>query len=83
MASEELSRKVREAWVGEGLRTEEIPVAVVKSGRTFVILHPWSYIYNLVGYVLKYLDHLDGSGLIYSHDFIPDNEIWLMVVGDH
>ena len=83
MAPEELPRKVREAWVGEGLRTDEIPVTVAKSGRTFVILRPWCYIYNLVGYVLKYLDDLDDSGLSYSHDFIPDNEIWLKVGGDH
>ena len=48
-----------------------------------VVLRPWCYIYNLVGYVLKYLDDLDDSGLIYSHNFIPDNEIWLKVGGDH
>ena len=79
MASEELSQKVRESWVGEGLRTEEIPVTVVQSRRTLVVLCPWCYICNLVCYVLIYFDDLDDSGLIYSHVFIPDNEIWLKV----
>lgn len=83
LASEELSRKVCKDWIGEGLRTEFIPVTVVKSGKTYIKLRAWSYIYNLVGYVLQYLDNLETNKLLVSHSFIPDSEIHLKIGGDH
>ena len=56
---------------------------VVKDKKTFIELRPWSYLYNLVGYVLKYLDDLQSNDLLYKHQFIPDNEIHLKIGGDH
>ena len=46
-------------WVGPSLRTEEIPATVVKNKTKLIALKRWCYIYNIVGYVLKYLDELD------------------------
>ena len=50
MASEGKARDVIKVWVGTGLRTEEIPAAVVKGKQVVVVLAPWCYIHNLVGY---------------------------------
>ena len=48
-----------------------------------VELRPWCYIYNLVGYVLKYLSDLHAACLFFNHNFIPANEIHLKIGGDH
>ena len=34
-------------------------------------LRTWCYLYNLVGYVLKYLNDLKSPNLIYDHPFTP------------
>ena len=41
------------------------------------------YIYNLVGYVLKYFSDLHVAGLFFNHNFIPADEIHLKIGGDH
>ena len=50
VASEGKARDVIKEWVGTGLRTEEIPASVVRGKQVVVVLTPWCYIYNLVGY---------------------------------
>ena len=65
VASEHSMRDVSTEWVGTGLHSS-------------IVLKPWTYIYNLVGYVLKYLEDLDKNGLIYD-GHIPQSEIG----GDH
>ena len=51
--------------------------------KTFIELRPWCYLYNLVGYVLKYFSDLESNSLLYNHQFIPDNEAHLKIDGDH
>ena len=46
-------------------------------------LRTWCYLYNLVGYVLKYLDDLKSTNLIHDHPFIPRDEVHLKIGGDH
>ena len=75
MASEGKARDVIKEWVGTGLRTEEIPASVVKGKQVVVVRTPWCYIYNLVGYVLKYLNDLKST--------IPADEIHLKFGGDY
>ena len=75
-------RSVVGDWVGPSLRTEEIPATVVKNKTKLIALKPWCYIYNIVGYVLKYLDELDENGLLYD-GHIAESEIHLKVGGDH
>ena len=49
-----------------------------------VELRAWCYVYNLVGYVLKYLNELKSTGLLYNdHPFIPADEVHLKFGGDH
>ena len=83
LSSEKITREVVKEWVGEGVRCEEVPAMVVRDKKTFIELRPWSYLYNLVGYVLKYLDDLQSNDLLHKHQFIPDNEIHLKIGGDH
>ena len=83
LASEGRARNVVKEWVGEGLHCEEIPASVRKDNRVVIKLKPWAYIYNLVGYVLKYLEDLEKNNLIYQHPFIPEGEIHLKIGGDH
>ena len=82
VASEGSMRNVVNDWVGTGLRTEEIPTTVKKNKRSFIALKPWCYIYNLVGYVLKYMDELKENNLLYDRG-IPASEIHLKIGGDH
>ena len=82
VASEGSRRNGVNDWVGTGLRTEEIPATVKKSKRSFIVLKPWCYIYNLVGYVLKYMDELKENNLLYDGG-IPASEIHLKIGGDH
>ena len=83
LAPEGKCRDVVKEWVGEGLCCEEIPASVRKEGKMVIKLRPWSYIYNLVGYVLKYLNDLKINNLLYHHQFIPSSEIHLKIGGDH
>ena len=46
-------------------------------------LVPWCYIYNLVGFVLHYLDNLKSTGFLTNSVFIPSDEIFLKIGGDH
>ena len=46
------------------------------------MLEPWCYKYNLVGYVLKYMDELNENNLLYDGG-IPASEIHLKIGGDH
>ena len=46
-------------------------------------LRTWCYLYNLVGYMLKYLNDLKSTNLIYNHPFIPTDEVHLKMCGDH
>ena len=70
-------------WVGGGLRCEELPATFVKNKRSIVKLVPWCYIFNLVGYVLHYLDNLHSTGHLTDPHFIPSNEVFLKIGGDH
>ena len=46
-------------------------------------LRTWCYLYNLVGYVLKYLNDLKSTNLLYDHPFMPKDEVRLKIGGDH
>ena len=83
LAPEGTAQNIFKEWVGEGLRCEEIPATVRKDEKIVIQLKPWAYIYNLVGYILKYLDNLKNSNLIHQHPFIPNNEVHLKIGGDH
>ena len=83
LAPEGTARNIFKEWVGEGLRCEEIPASVRKGKQIVIQLKPWAYIYNLVGYILKYLDNLKNSNLIHQHPFIPNNEVHLKIGDDH
>ena len=83
MASEAKSRDIVKEWVGTGVRCEEVPASVMKSKKLVIELRPWCYLYNLVGYVLKYLDDLKANKLLCDHPFIPSDEIHLKIGGDH
>ena len=62
---------------------EELPATVIKDKRVSVKLKPWCYIFNLVGYVLRYLDSLRETNLLVDVSFIPSDEIFLKIGGDH
>ena len=70
-------------WVGDGLRCEEIPATFLKEKKIIVKLVPWCYIFNLVGYVLHYLNNLQSTGLFTDPAFIPSNDVFLKIGGDH
>ena len=48
-----------------------------------VELRPWCNIFNLVGYVLYYLDNLKAMIKLVQLSFITDVEIHLKIGGDH
>ena len=77
------TRDVMKEWIGSGLCCEEIPASVLKEKKMVIELRRWCYLYNLVGYVLKYLDDLKSTNLIYDHPFIPTYEVHLKTGGDH
>ena len=52
------------SWIGDGRRCEELPATFVKDKKIIIKLVPWCYIYNLVGYVLHYLNTLHSTGLL-------------------
>ena len=45
LASEGRTREVVKEWVGNGLRSEEVPAMVIKDKKMTVELRPWCYIY--------------------------------------
>ena len=66
-------------WVGEGLPCEQLPASFMKDKKIQIKLVPWCYIYNLVGFVLHYLDNLKSTGLLTNSVFIPADEIFLKI----
>ena len=64
-------------WVGEGLRCEQLPASFMKDKKIQIKFVPWCYIYNLVGFVLHYLDNLKSTGLLTNSVFIPSDEIFI------
>ena len=83
LACEGKTRDVMKEWIGSGLCCEEIPASVLKEKKMVIELRTWCYLYNLVGYVLKYLNDLKSTNLIYDHPFIPTDEVHLKIGGDH
>ena len=83
LASEGNTRKVMNDYIGNGLRAEEIPAFVMKGKKMITAIKPWCYLFNLVGYVIKFLSDLDETRQLCDHPFIPDNEIHLKIGGDH
>ena len=81
-ASEGTTRQVVDKWVGDGIRAEEVPASVMKGKKIIIQLRPWCYLYNLVGYVLKYLYDLDKTVQLHHHAFIPTEEVHLKIGGD-
>ena len=74
LAPEGKVRDVVKDWVGEG--------SFMKDKKIQIKLVPCCYIYNLVGFVLHYLN-LKSTGLLTNSVFIPSNEIFLKIEGDH
>lgn len=83
LAPEGKSRAVVKEWVADSIRCEEIPALVLHGKKTTIELRAWCYIYNLVAYVLRYLDDLFSNNKLYDHPFIPATEIHLKIGGDH
>ena len=83
LAPEGNTRKVMNDWVGNGLRAEEISAFVMKGKKMITAIKPWCYLFNLVGYVIKFLSDLDETRQLCDCPFIPDNEIHLKIGGDH
>ena len=83
VASTGSMRNVVNDWDGTGLHTEEIQATVKKNKHSFIVLKPWCYIYNLVGYVLKYMDELKENNYVFYDGGIPASEIHLKIGGDH
>ena len=83
LAPEGKVRDVVKDWVGEGLRREQLPASFMKYKKIQIKLVPWCYIYNWVGFVLHYLDNLKSTGLLTNSVFIPSDEIFLKIGGDH
>ena len=81
LASEGQVRSVVKDWVGTGLYSEELPATFIKDNKVTIKLKPWCYIFNLVGYVIHYLDSLKENLLVDS--FIPSDKIFLKIGGDH
>ena len=82
LAPEGQVRSVVKDWVGTGLYSEELPATFIKDNKVTFKLTPWCYIFNLVGYVIHYLDCLKENNLLVD-SFIPSDEIFLKVGGDH
>ena len=55
----------------------------LKREENLVELRPWCYIFNLVGYVLQYLDNLKAMNKLVQYSIITDDEIHLKIGGDH
>ena len=53
VATESSVRDVYYDWIGNGVRTEELPANVLKDGKVVIVMRAWTYIYNLVGYVIS------------------------------
>ena len=70
-------KKVSRNWVGTGVCCEEVPVWELKNRKMTVDLCAWTYLFNLVGYVLRYISDLKSNKLLTKHPFIPDNEIYI------
>ena len=83
LACEGNTPDVTKEWIGSGLCCEEIPASVLKEKKMVIELRTWCYLYNLVGYVLKYLNDLKSTNLIHDHPFIPTDEVHLKIGGDH
>ena len=83
LAPEGKCRAVVKDWIADYIRSEEIPALVLRANKTSIELRPWCYIYNLVAYVLRYLDDLKSNNKLYDHPFIPQTEIHLKIGGDH
>ena len=83
LASEGKVRGVVKDWIGDGLRCEELPATFVKDKSIIIKLVPWCYIYNLFEYVLHYLNNLHSTGLLTDPHFIPSNEVFLKIGGEH
>ena len=83
LAPEGKCRAVVKDWLADSIRSEEIPALVLRAKKTSIELRPWCYIYNLVAYVLRYLDDLKSNNKLYDHPFIPQTEIHLKIGGDH
>ena len=58
LAPEGKARDITKEWVGKGILVEQVPASVLKGKKYVVEDRAWCYIFNLVGYILKYLDGL-------------------------
>ena len=78
-SSEKQVRAVATDWVGDGLKSELVPLTVKTpdTKRITIGLKPWAYIYKLVGHVLHCLDELDSRNDLVYHSFVLSNEIHL------
>ena len=65
LACEGKTRDVMTEWIGSGLCCEEIPASVLMEKKMVIELRTWCYLYNLVGYVLKYLNDLKSTKPLY------------------
>ena len=85
LSSEKRVRAVATDWVGDGLKSELVPLTVRTPGtkRITIELKPWAYVYNLVGHILHRLDELDSRNDLVNHPFIPSDEIHIKIGGDH
>ena len=79
LAPEGKTRKLTKEWVGGGMRSEHAPLFINKGK---VQPPAWCYLYNLVGHILKRLNDFEEAKLITSHQFIPEDEVWLKIGGD-
>ena len=80
LSSEAKTRDLCKEWVGGGIRYEHAPIFVEKGQ---IKPRAWCYIFNLVGHILKTLDDLSRVNMIANHSFIPDNEVFVKIGGDH
>ena len=66
-------------WLKNCLQCEELPASFLKDKKLTVKLVPSCYIFNLVGYVLNYLDEMDT--VLTNPIFIP-SEVFSKIGGD-
>ena len=84
LSSEKQAREVSKKWVGDGVQVELAPLTKQSaSGRTEVVEKPWAYLYNVVGHILRHLRNLSTLGILVQHQFIPLEEIYVKIGGDH
>ena len=79
LGSEKQARLISKEWIGPGLQVEMAPLT---TSSCEVVEKPWTYLYNIVAYILQRLKLLKSTKTFVDYKSMQ-NEVHIKIGGDH